>query len=1094
LLPGPRDRDGLPDSIRFWKTRIETADADDKFSVGLIYGPSGCGKSSLVKAGLLPRLAKASAVVYVEATAEDTEARLLKGLRRQLPNLPASLALTDSLAALRQGRFLAAGQSVLLVLDQFEQWLHAKRNENNTELVQALRQCDGGRLQSIVMVRDDFWMAATRFMAGLEINLVQGQNCAAVDLFDLLHARKVLAAFGRSYGRLPDQIAKEQEAFLDQAVAGLAQEGKVISVRLALFAEMVKGKPWTPATLKEIGGTQGVGVTFLEETFSASTAPPQHRLHQKAAQAVLTALLPETGTDIKGNMRSQQHLLHASGYATRPADFNAVLQILDRELRLITPTDPEGVEEPRNDKRPRLSVDEAGNAAAGQPASEAACGYEDSRQPAGEAPRQPAGEERYYQLTHDYLVPSLRDWLTRKQKETRRGRAQLLLADRAAVWNARRENRQLPSLWQWLTIRSLTQKRSWTGPQRKMMRIAARYHALRGVLAALVLTLAGWGVYEARGTLKAHALRDQLLYAKTEEVPAIVSGMADYRPWLDSLLRAAHDEAVAAHDSGRLLHLSLALLPVDPDPDQADYLYERLLDAAPHELPIIRDALLKQEAKSAAEPSAPRVTLAERLQQVLLDARADPEKRLRAACALGGCDAAPDADACWQGTAPRLVDQLLLAVQKNPSHYGPLVELLRPQSAYLLDALGKVYRNRERPESERAFATNMLAAYAAEQPEVLADLLIDGDAKQHAVLFDKVKSHAGPAVAFLQRELKKTPPSFSPEPTATAAAPPKEILRKQGTITDDDPKVKVSGRGKPLALPAKVFSIDLKAGKKYAINMTSSELDSFLVLQDKNGKRLAVDDDGGGNLNALLIYPALKNDSYRIVAAALARTGSFTLTVSDATDVEAAAQRRKESLKKQAEAALKNERAKDNLAKRQANAAVALLKMGHADQVWPLLKRSAQPDDPRRRSYLIHAFAPLAADPQAIVNQLNQEQDATIRRALLLVLGSFSPEPTATAQGPTPPATAAGSGLNENAALRASVQQLYRSDPDAGVHAAAEWLLRTWKYDDWLRKVNRDWAAGEVAGGAWRVGGEAANQKSKIQNPPPGTSTPRAKP
>ena len=27
LLPGPRDRDGLPDSIRFWKTRIEETDA-----------------------------------------------------------------------------------------------------------------------------------------------------------------------------------------------------------------------------------------------------------------------------------------------------------------------------------------------------------------------------------------------------------------------------------------------------------------------------------------------------------------------------------------------------------------------------------------------------------------------------------------------------------------------------------------------------------------------------------------------------------------------------------------------------------------------------------------------------------------------------------------------------------------------------------------------------------------------------------------------------------------------------------------------------------------------------------------------------------
>src|SRR5262249_20072074 len=75
LLPGPRDRDGLPDSLRFWKTRIETKEADSTFTVGLIYGPSGCGKSSLVKAGLLPRLADDVIAVYIEATAEETEAR-----------------------------------------------------------------------------------------------------------------------------------------------------------------------------------------------------------------------------------------------------------------------------------------------------------------------------------------------------------------------------------------------------------------------------------------------------------------------------------------------------------------------------------------------------------------------------------------------------------------------------------------------------------------------------------------------------------------------------------------------------------------------------------------------------------------------------------------------------------------------------------------------------------------------------------------------------------------------------------------------------------------------------------------------------------
>jgi hypothetical protein len=103
LLSGPRDRDGLPDSIRFWKTRIEERDADKTFAVGLIYGPSGCGKSSLLKAGLVPRLAAQVVTVYVEATPQETEARLLKGLRKQCPDLPAGLDLVDSLADLRPG-------------------------------------------------------------------------------------------------------------------------------------------------------------------------------------------------------------------------------------------------------------------------------------------------------------------------------------------------------------------------------------------------------------------------------------------------------------------------------------------------------------------------------------------------------------------------------------------------------------------------------------------------------------------------------------------------------------------------------------------------------------------------------------------------------------------------------------------------------------------------------------------------------------------------------------------------------------------------------------------------------------------------------
>src|SRR5262249_53682582 len=143
-------------------------------------------------------------------------------------------------------------------------------------------------------------------------------------------------------------ISLDQHSFLDQAITGLAQEGKVISVRLALFAEMVKGKPWTPATLRAVGGTEGVGVTFLEETFSATCSPPEHRLHQKASQAVLKALLPETGRAIKGQMRSEQELRVTSGYLDRPREFADLVHILDNELRLITPTDPEGSRDERS--------------------------------------------------------------------------------------------------------------------------------------------------------------------------------------------------------------------------------------------------------------------------------------------------------------------------------------------------------------------------------------------------------------------------------------------------------------------------------------------------------------------------------------------------------------------------------------------------------------------------------------------------------------------------------------------------------------------------------------------------------------------------
>ena len=90
------------------------------------------------------------------------------------------------------------------------------------------------------------------------------------------------------------------------------------------------------------------------------------------------------------------------------------MRILNDELRIITPTEKTRADEP------------------------------------GEADVPDAAAR--YQLTHDYLVPSLREWLTRKLRETRRGRATLCLEQRAEQWNKTPQTRFLPSPGEYLQI------------------------------------------------------------------------------------------------------------------------------------------------------------------------------------------------------------------------------------------------------------------------------------------------------------------------------------------------------------------------------------------------------------------------------------------------------------------------------------------------------------------------------------------------------------------------------------------------------------------------------------------------------------------
>jgi formylglycine-generating enzyme required for sulfatase activity len=799
---------------------------------------------------LLPRLAEHVVAVCVDATPTDTESHLRARLRKRLDDVPEDMSLPELLEWIREGQGLPTGGKLLIVLDQFEQWLHARRGEQSDALISALRHCDGGRVQCLLMVRDDFWLAVSRFLSELEVPLVQGRNASLVDLFDAQHARNVLAEFGRSYGCLPtavrDQTA-EQNHFLEQAIQALAPEGRVVCVRLALFAEMMKGRSWTSDTLQRVGGAEGIGVTFLEETFSAPTAPPEHCLHERAAQAVLEILLPAPGTDIKTCMRHHDELLDASGYRDRPERFHSLLGILDHETRLITPT-------------------------------EVAAAERDGRE---EPPAQPA--PRYYQLTHDYLVGSLREWLNRKRKETSRGRAELRLAERAAQWSVKPKSRNLPVWWEDLSIRIWTQPRRWTSTQRQMMRLSGRRHAARTLGLLTILFVLIWAGFETYGFARAVDLVSNLIKADIEGVPQCIEDLKPFHRWARGRLAPLADGDVDSNDK---LRASLAL--VEHDVSHLDYLCERVLSATPRELEVICRAV---------EPYETAVTAR------FWDVARGPvgeQTRFNAACALAHF-ASPQ-DPRWASIDGFLSSRLVQTVSRYPRDYEVWLRMLAPQRRRLASSLGPLVYDGQRSELQRDTALNILVEYIDDQPELVANVLMEATPNQFERLYTLARSHSSKVAPRLETELKK-----------------------------------------PLA------------------------------------------DE-------------------------------------------------------------RNEEEKEHLGQRQARAAIALLRMGRAAEVRPLLRATP---DPRPRTYFVHWAREFSLEASQLIDQLMTSptgEEAAVHRALLLSLGDFPLD-----QLPQ----------QQQEPLVAKLVKIYRSHPDSGLHGAAWWLLRKWGHDEDLVTVDQQLSENE---------------------------------
>jgi hypothetical protein len=194
-------------------------------------------------------------------------------------------------------------------------------------------------------------------------------------------------------------------------------------------------------------------------------------------------------------------------------------------------------------------------------------------------------------------------------------------------------------------------------------------------VAAVVLAACGHQAIQRRErareleAVRVAALVERLLDADISNIPDIVAEIGTCRVCADQLLRERN--ASAASGSRQKLHTSLALLPKDPN--QVDYVLDYLLQAEPHEVRVLRDALAPYKKR-----------LLDRLwAAVERPARGQEQQRLRAACTLAHYDLDYRR---WERSRGAVADDL---VASNPAFLGLWLEGFRPARAEMTPAAAK---------------------------------------------------------------------------------------------------------------------------------------------------------------------------------------------------------------------------------------------------------------------------------------------------------------------------------------------------------------------------------------------------------------------
>ncbi|MDB4614603.1 protein kinase [bacterium] len=454
LLPGPYNAEGLPESVSVLRERVDNNSTMVPSPVAVVFGPSGSGKSSLVKAGLLPLLPRRISAVCVDASLPNLERQLMTGVSATISK-SLDCSLPELFAQVRDTDLIPIENKLLIVVDQFESWLSQQSQLEASELVSAMRHCDGRRCQFLLIVRAEFFASTSRLMRFLEIPLSDSVNSFMAVPFDLEHTKRVLTAYGRAYGRIEGN--REQETFIAQVATEIFEESDVIPVRLAAFAETLRDAPWTTETLRQFGDVNGVISSYLTNVLENIDSKSVVGENPEATRAVLEALVPAGDNEVQMHTQTFDQLKESCAWKRTSAEFAQLLAQLHGELRLVT------------------AVDDGSSTA------------------------------HAYRLPHGFLVQPLRHWLQKNKMGTIRGRAELRLKERVRVWeNGLRstftnKTHLLPSSVEYISYALLTNRSKWNSQTMNMMNesrqtLLPKWRLIATALACLlvVVSIAGY--------------------------------------------------------------------------------------------------------------------------------------------------------------------------------------------------------------------------------------------------------------------------------------------------------------------------------------------------------------------------------------------------------------------------------------------------------------------------------------------------------------------------------------------------------------------------------------------------------------------------